>query len=114
MTPQPLLWHGRLAFRTSNIVRLEAARNYTVFFMQDGRQLLTSHTLAYYEAMLPSCFVRVHRSHYVNLYYVKSLGCRLRSCVLLNDGKEVPIARRRATELRKNFKIIIQQKQLSI
>ena len=91
----PIFWFGRKAVNTNHIVRLEADRNYTLIFFADGGKTLMAHTLAFYETTLPSSFVRVHKSHFVNTEHIKALGCRLRSEVELTNGKFIPVARRR-------------------
>ena len=91
----PFIWFGRKAVDPNDIVRLEADRNYTLFFFLDGSKTLMSHTLAFYEGTLPPHFIRVHKSHYVNTEYVKNLGNGPRSELELNNGKRIPIARRR-------------------
>ena len=91
----PLLWFGHKAINANNIIRLEADRNYTLFFFQDGSKTLMSHTLAFYENALPPHFIRVHRSHYINTEHIKTLSNRLRSELELSNGKRIPIARRR-------------------
>ncbi len=45
-------------------------------------------------------FLQPHRSYLVNFDYIFSLG---KSCLTLDDGTEIPIARRRMQELRESF-----------
>jgi two-component system, LytTR family, response regulator len=104
MNPLPLLWFGRLAIRFENIVRLEACSNYTWLYQQDGSRQLLSRTLAYYESVLPEHFLRVHRSHFINLNYLTSLTLRENTEIELMDGKKIPIARRRWQTLKAQIK----------
>ncbi len=102
--PLPLLWFGRLAIRFENVVRLEADRNYTWLYLQDGSRRLLSHTLAYYETMLPPQFIRVHRSHCINANYLNSLRGNTNAEVEMVGGQMVPIARRRWQNLKAQIK----------
>jgi two-component system LytT family response regulator len=59
--------HGVLYVLLREIVRLQADRNNTHIFFQNGKQFLSSKTLTEYDKMLrASGFLRVHRSHLVN------------------------------------------------
>ncbi len=91
----PMLWFGRSAFRFDSVVRLEAEQNYTWVYFTDGRKILMSHTLAYYESSLPKYFSRIHRSHCINTHFIKSVGCKQCSEIELTDGSRLTVARRR-------------------
>lgn len=104
MSFSPPLCIGRKAIRIDQIVRLEADRNYTYIFLRDGSKQLMANTMAYYESALPSYFVRVHRSHYINLNEIKLMYKTTHSTIELKDGKHIPIARRRWKELKTQFR----------
>lgn len=95
---------GVLVFNQSDIIRLEASGNYTIFVLHNQKQTLASYTIAEYETQLdPSRFVRVHRSHIVNiqyiLKYIKGDGGKL----TLQNGSEVPVSRSRKEDLLKKL-----------
>jgi two-component system LytT family response regulator len=53
------------------IIRCEADRNYTSFFLTGGKKILVSKTLKDYEILLSSFhFLRVQQSHLINLNFV--------------------------------------------
>src|SRR5688572_25744234 len=53
-----------------DIIRCEAQKNYTTFFMVNGQKLLLSTTLKEYETiLLPMGFFRTHQSHLINMLY---------------------------------------------
>ena len=82
--------------RASNIVRLEADGSYTLFLMSDGRKILSSKSLKYYEEMMEEyLFLRIHKSHIVNLSYVMRFLKSDGGSVELSNGDKVPISRRR-------------------
>jgi two-component system LytT family response regulator len=75
------------------IVRCEADRNYTSFFLTGGRKILVSKTLKDYEILLSSHnFLRVQQSHLINLDYVDRYDKGNGGCVVMKDGSEVPLS----------------------
>lgn len=77
-----------------DIVRCEADRNYTVFHLKRGERVMSSRTLNSYEEFLAeNDFLRVHRSHIVNIAHVRSLDTEDRLC--MSDGGKVEVSRRR-------------------
>ncbi len=58
----------------AEIIRCEAANNYTHIFLNTGEKLIASKGLFEYDEMLqPYHFIRCHQSHLVNRKYIKSL-----------------------------------------
>jgi len=83
------------------LVCLEGYGNYTYLHTNDGQKYLISKTLKSYAGILDAKrFLRVHKSSIVNLDYIKEVSVCDRA-ILLRNGKEVAIARRRATQVRK-------------
>lgn len=83
----------------NDITRCESDGNYTIIKLTNGSKILSSKTLGDYEDMFThSNFFRVHRSHLVNLdhlsKYVKGEG----GYVILSDGSEIEVARRKKSE----------------
>lgn len=83
---------GREHVRIDDIVRLEGDLNYTRFVLADGRTILTSKNLSFYQPLLPDTFIRVHKSFLLNRYYILGFG---RLYVRMTDGYEVMVARRK-------------------
>jgi len=76
-----------------NIIRCEADRNYTSFFLHDGKKILVSKTLKEYETLLSgNQFFRVQQSHLVNLNYVNRFDKKNGGSVVMKDGSEVPLS----------------------
>jgi two-component system LytT family response regulator len=76
-----------------NIVRCEADRNYTSFFLFDGKRILVSKTLKDYETLLSAHnFLRVQQSHLINLDFVDRFDKKNGGSVVMKDGSEVPIS----------------------
>lgn len=76
-----------------NIIRCEADRNYTSFFLKDGKKILVSKTLKEYETLLSgNQFFRVQQSHLINLNYVDRFDKKNGGSVVMKDGSEVPLS----------------------
>jgi two-component system LytT family response regulator len=75
------------------IIRCEADRNYTSFYLVDHKKILVSKTLKDYETLLTGHnFLRVQQSHLVNLDYVDRYDKAHGGTVIMKDGSEVPIS----------------------
>jgi two-component system LytT family response regulator len=81
------------------IVRLQAERNYTVFYLVDGTNIFVARTLKEYEETLAGAsFMRVHHSHIINLNkvvrYIKGKG----GYAVLCDGSKVEVSPKKKAE----------------
>ncbi|MCE3296740.1 MAG: hypothetical protein K0R65_2454 [Crocinitomicaceae bacterium] len=75
------------------IIRCEADRNYTSFYLVDQKKILVSKTLKDYETLLTGHnFLRVQQSHLVNLDYVDRYDKAHGGSVIMKDGSEVPLS----------------------
>lgn len=75
------------------IIRCEADRNYTSFFLKDNKKILVSKTLKDYETLLSAHnFLRVQQSHLVNIEYVDRYDKKNGGAVVMKDGSEVPLS----------------------
>jgi len=90
---------GTYFFRTPEIVRCQADRNYTVFHLTGQRRFISSKTLGEYEEILNGQgFLRVHKSHLVNLDFIDNfLG---KDYIRLHDKTEIEVARRRKDDVK--------------
>lgn len=85
---------------SADIIRCEAAGNYTQFFLKNGNRLLISKTLKEYDELLQkSGFFRAHQSHLVNLQYLERYDKRDGGVVVLQDKSAVPVAGRQRERL---------------
>jgi len=75
------------------IIRCEADRNYTSFFLNGAKKILVSKTLKEYETLLSAHnFLRVQQSHLVNIDYVDRYDKKNGGAVVMKDGSEVPLS----------------------
>lgn len=79
-----------------DIIRCEAESNYTRFHFNTGKKVLVTRTLKEFEEYLaPLNFYRVHQSHLVNLKYVDQYIKGDGGTVIMIDGAQVEVSRRR-------------------
>jgi hypothetical protein len=83
----------------SDIVRLAAADDYTEIFLIQGHAVLHGEPLQHLLDRLPSHFLRVHRSHAINLSHLRSFRKGRTSTVLLTDNSTAPVSRRSVPKL---------------
>jgi len=98
----------RIEFTEVNkIIRCQGEGNYTHIYFEGNKHLLVAKTLVEFEDLLQEySFIRVHKTHLVNLKhvitYVKNDGGILK----LSNGDEVPISRRRKDDVQKMLKLM--------
>jgi two-component system, LytTR family, response regulator len=86
-----------------DILRCEADSNYTTFFLKDEQKIVVSKSLKEYEELLAGInFLRVHKSHLVNMDYVKKYDSRT-GILYLIDEFPIEVARRRKDVVAKHF-----------
>lgn len=88
-----------------NIIHIEASGNYCNIICIDNKQILAIKGINEIEkALNQKVFFRPHRSHIVNLNYIKRYVYSNGGLIIMVNGKEIPLARRKKDE----FKTIIQ------
>jgi hypothetical protein len=96
------LWLGVGARRRfllpADIVRVAAADDYSELFLVDGGSVLDPEPLQKLLERLPAGFLRVHRSHAINLSHLRSFR-KGTSSVILSDQSVAPVSRRRVATL---------------
>ena len=90
---------GQLSIRIADIIRCEADSNYTTIYNANGTKTVVTKSLREYEELLSDDnFFRVHKSHLVNLSYVKSYDL-INNYLTLENESIIEIARRRKDAL---------------
>lgn len=84
-----------------NIIRLEAQGSYTLFYLINrAKPIICSRTLKYYiEKLGKAQFVRPHKSHLINRNFIENIISKDGKYLVLKDGMEIKISRRKAREL---------------
>ena len=90
-----------MVVEVSQIVRLESDDCYTNFHFNDGSSFMVSKTLKEYEELLnPADFIRTHKSHMVNVNYIKNYNKFSEVYTLvLKDNSHIPVSRRKREKL---------------
>lgn len=82
------------------IIRCESDNYYTRFYFSNGEKLLISKTLKENEELLGAHnFIRPHKSHLINVKYIQSFKRNDGGFIILSDGSEVPVSRRKKEKI---------------
>lgn len=105
MSPLSGSLRGFQVLESQDILYCEANSNYTNIHLQNRTVILASKPLLEYETLLQSTgFVRVHKTYLVNLDHIKEYIKGEGGSVILSNGKEVEVSRRKKEELLKRMK----------
>jgi len=88
--------------KMSDIVRLKGNGNFTDLYLADGTKKMACRFLKHFSEMLPLPFLRVHKSHIVNLACVKMYNKG--GYLTLEDGAEVEVSPTYKEEFLKHFR----------
>ena len=76
-----------------DIIRCEADKNYTSFFINGGKKIIVSKTLKDYETLLVGHnFMRIQQSHLINIDFIERYDKANGGFVIMKDGSEVPLS----------------------
>lgn len=93
--------------KIADIIHAEADQTYCTFITLGGERIMVSRPLGDFEEMLsPFNFMRVHRSHMVNLRQVKRFHKAEGGNLIMSDGSSVPVAFRKREVLLKKLEEI--------
>jgi two-component system LytT family response regulator len=96
---------GFQVIESKDIIYCEANSNYTSIHLLDKPAILASKPLLEYENLLvDSGFIRVHKSFLVNLDQIKEYVKGEGGSLILSNGAEVEVSRRRKEELLQRMK----------
>jgi two-component system LytT family response regulator len=100
---------GFQVIKISEVVCCEARNSYTIFYLSDNRQVVSSKPIGDYETLLADAFfVRVHKSWLINLKHLKEYRKGEGGTVIMSNNKELEVARRKkeffVTEMKRYFK----------
>ena len=91
---------GFSIIQITEIIRCEGEKNYTQFYLKDGSKPIVSKTLKEYEDLLQGHnFLRIFKSHLINLAHVRRYIKGRGGEVVMSDGKRLPVSRERKNEL---------------
>jgi len=97
----------------NQIARLQADDNYTKVFTEDGKRYMVSKPLKDFERRLPeNVFVRPHKSHMINMFFLKRFLNEDGGVAVLKDGTKIPISKRKMSYFMsavKRFSLVIRK-----
>ena len=87
---------GREYLNPKDIIRIEADRSYSWFFITGRHKILVSRHLKEFQDLLNDRnFFRPHNSHLINLDFVKKFIRHDGGYIEMTDGSQIPISRNR-------------------
>ncbi len=87
----------------NDIIRCESDGAYTRFYLNDGKKILISKVIKDYEEMLRAYgFLRVHKSHIINLNFIDRFE-KADGLIVLKDQSAIPVSVRKRESLLKIF-----------
>lgn len=97
---------GILVLHAKNLSYCLADGSYTDVVLKWGHTIKISHSIGHVESQLPKQFVRIHHSHIVNLTQMETLINSKSVSVIMRDGNELDVSRRRKKVLMDRLTII--------
>ena len=101
--------HGFDLVAFDDLIRLEADGCYTKVVIKGGKNKIVSHTLKDFEETLPKeRFFRIHKSHLINLKYIREYSSLSGNYVTMIDGSKVELSRRKTSEFLVKLKEVLK------
>lgn len=95
---------GFEVIRVKDVIRIQANDNFSDFHLTNGSRKVICRTLKHYEELLSDFgFLRVHKSHLVNLQYVKRYIKGKGGQLIMTDNSEVEVAQSKKKQLLDKF-----------
>jgi two-component system LytT family response regulator len=90
--------------QVKDIIRCQANDNFTQFYFTHGNKLLICRTLKYYEEILSELdFVRIHKSHLINIHHLKRYKKGKGGQVIMVDDSEIEVSASKKKDLLQRF-----------
>lgn len=97
---------GKEPVMFDSILRVEAVSNYSKLFFTNGKTLVVPKVLQWFEKnLLQEQFIRVHRSHLINIIYIQQYDSKGNKTILLKDNTHFQVARRKQSEVKRLLSI---------
>lgn len=79
-----------------DVIRCQSEKNYTYFYFTNRERIIVSKTLKEFEDLLTEFnFMRIHRSHLINLKYIDRFEKSDGGLVIMTDGSKVEVSHRK-------------------
>ncbi len=84
----------------NDIILLKGDVNYTILYLENGKQKLLAHPIKFFEPFLETHgFLRIHRSFMINPTHVKKYN-QVDEFLMMTNGQKADISRRRESVLK--------------
>ncbi len=104
---------GFIMENSRNIEYCTADQSYATIFTHTKREFVVSKSLKELESYLPkNQFYRTHKSHLVNIYYIRKFIRSGESYVLLKSGAKIPVSVRKTSVIFNEIKEMLINDQL--
>lgn len=93
-----------IILQAKEIIRVEAVNSYSRIYFIGGKSLVVAKVLSWFEQRLPlEMFIRVHRSHLVNKFFVHEIDSVSLKSLQLQNGEVISVSRRKKRALKFTF-----------
>jgi two-component system LytT family response regulator len=100
---------GFTILKLEDIIYCEAQRSYTLFRLLNNKSILISRPLFDYDKILAGAvFLRIHKSFLINLYHVREYLRGEGGTVVMSDGMEIEVSRRKKEQFMLKVKEIFK------
>jgi len=89
----------------TSIIKLESLGNNSTVFLVNGKKVIASKMLKYFENNLPSGFIRIHKQTIVNQEHIKSYYYGRGGYVLLSDDTTATVSARHRADFLKSMNL---------
>ena len=80
----------------NDIIRIQSISNYSKLYFKNGKTLVVAKVLRWFEEQLHQYhFVRIHRTHLINMNYMQSYNNNDGGKLLLHNGESIKVAKRK-------------------
>jgi len=87
---------GIFIIHTCSIINKSQERSYTIFHLDEKRNVTVSKSLIEYDNLLQDTqFIRIHKSFLINLHHVKEYQRGEGGMVIMTDNAEIEVSRRK-------------------
>jgi two-component system LytT family response regulator len=91
----------------SQVIRCEASQSYTIFVLTGNKRIMVSKNIGEMEKSLPpSLFLRIHKSHLVNIRYIKKFIRTDGGQLLMADDALVDVSRFKKEEVLEKLRLL--------
>jgi two-component system LytT family response regulator len=98
---------GTIVIPVQQIIRIQSISNYSKLFFAGGKTLVVAKVLRWFQEQTPLCsFVRVHRTHLINISYIKSYSGGKTGLLFLRNGEIISVAKRKKVALTERLQSI--------